>query len=324
MSTASEQPQGSPAPSHDGAPRRLRVAIVSRTFFYLPLWAALDRGEFERAGLQLEVSLLGAASQAEPLRDGALDIAIATPEAALQDAAAGGPLRIVAGNTGKLSHSLITRPPFPTVASLRGARLGILNRVEGSFFQLQAMMAHHGLQHPGDYEVVETGGVPPRHKALLEGRIDGGLQSIPWNYVAEEAGLNNLGDITGYVPDWQFVSVNVNRDWARREPDVLTRFLAVMLRSTEWVHTHRDEAAAIAERELPAERRHAERAWDYYTSTNALTRDLSVNRRGLEVVLDTQRQAGLLPPGAPTGLDAYVDLTWLDAARDLLTTDRTS
>lgn len=37
--------------------------------------------------------------------------------------------------------------------------------------------------------------MPPRHKALLEGTIDAGLPSIPWNYVAEEAGMNNLGDI---------------------------------------------------------------------------------------------------------------------------------
>lgn len=293
----------------------IKLAIVSRTFFYLPVWAALSRGEFERAGLAVQTSVLGAASQAEPLRSGELDIAIATPEAVLQDAAAGGSLRIVAGNTGRLSHSLITRPGFPTVESLRGARVGILNRVEGSFFQMQAMLAHHGLHFPGDYEVIETGGVPPRHQALLEGRIDAGLQSIPWNYVAEEAGLNNLGDITGYVPDWQFVSVNASAEWANRHPQAMTSFLSVLLRSTEWVHTHREEAAAIAAAELPASLPHAQRAWDYYIGTNALTRELSVNRRGLEVVIETQRRAGLLPAAAPESLDAYVDLTWLKAAR---------
>jgi hypothetical protein len=39
--------------------------------------------------------------------------------------------------------------------------------------------------------VKETGGVPPRHKALLEGSIDAALQSVPWNFVAEDAGLRN-------------------------------------------------------------------------------------------------------------------------------------
>ena len=293
----------------------LRVGIVSRTFFYLPLWAAIEHGWFEQSGLRVEVSLLGNASQAEPLKSGELHVAIATPEAALQDAAAGGPLRIVAGNTGKLSHSLITRAPFKTVESLRGATIGILNRVEGSFFQLKAMMAHHGLMFPGDYQVKETGGVPPRHKALLEGSIDAGLQSIPWNYLAEEAGMNNLGDINGYVPDWQFVSVNVNREWALANDAALVAFLSVLLRATDWVHSHKEEAAGIAQRELPAKEEHARRAWDYYTSTNALTRDMSINERALQVVLQTQREAGLLAPDAPRDLAFYVDTRWLEAAR---------
>lgn len=294
---------------------KLNVAIVSKTFFYVPLWSAIARGMFERAGVDVELSMLGNASQAEPLLNGKLHICIATPEAAMQSAAQGGPLRIVAGNTGRLSHSLISRSPFPTVDSLRGSRIGILNRVEGSFFQLQAMLAHHGLNYPGDYEVIETGGVPPRHQALLDGRIDAGLQSIPWNYVAEEAGMHNLGDITGYVPDWQFVSVNVNGEWARGYSQALTKFLRVLLDATQWVHTHKDEAVRIAVRELPATPAHAQRAWDYYIGTDALTRDMSVNRKGLEMVLATQRRAGLLSAEAPKRLDAYVDDTWLDAAR---------
>ncbi len=77
------------------------------------------------------------------------------------------------------------------------------------------MMAAHGLHYPGDYEVKDTGGVPPRHKALLEGSIDAGLQSIPWNYVAEEAGFKDFGEVSKYVPDWQFVTVNANNDWKR-------------------------------------------------------------------------------------------------------------
>lgn len=311
MSQNSHAPHPAPA----STPRTLRIGTVSRTFFYLPLWAAMEHRWFEAAGLQVETRLLGNASQTEPIKNGEIDIVIGTPEAALQDCATGGPLRIVAGNTGKLSHSLITRPAFTTVESLRGRTIGILNRVEGSFFQVQAMLAHHGLHFPGDYEVKETGGVPPRHKALLEGSIDAGLQSIPWNYLAEEAGMNNLGEITGYVPDWQFVSTNVSADWASRNADALERFLAVLLRATEWVHTHETQASAIAQRELPAKEEHARRAWRYYTSTNALTRDMSLNEKGLSAVLETQRKAGLIPASAPADLSRYVERRWLEAAR---------
>jgi ABC-type nitrate/sulfonate/bicarbonate transport system substrate-binding protein len=294
---------------------RLNVGIVSRTFFYVPLWAAIEQQMFAAEDLDVAVTILGNASQVPPLLNGELHVMIGSPEPVLQNVAADGPLRLVAGSTGKVTHSLIAAGRFTRIADLRGATIGILNKVEGTFFQLKEIMAQHGLHYPADYEVKETGGVPPRHKALLEGSIDAGLQSIPWNYVAEDAGLSNLGDAVSYVPDWQFNSTNVSIDWARSNHARLVRFLRALLRATEWLYNHRAAAALIAERELPTRRDYAERAWDYYTDTNALTRDLSINRKGLEKVIAAQREAGLLPETAPQAVDAYVVNEYLNEAR---------
>ena len=300
------------------APERIKLGIVSLTFFYVPVWAARDKGFFAAEGLDVELSLLGNASQVEPLTAGELNVVMGTCEAVLQNAASGGPLRVVAGNTGKLSHSLIVNPRFARIEDMKGATFGILNMTEGSFFQLKEMLSRHGLHYPADYTVKETGGVPPRHKALVAGTIDGGLQSIPWNYVAEDAGFRSLGDVIDYVPQWQFVSVNVSNDWARANRNLLVRFLRSLARATEWVYAHRAEAAAIAERELPTRRDYAERAWDYYTGTNALTRDMSVNREGIEKVISTQKAAGLLPQSAPDEVNFYVADEYLREARALI------
>ncbi len=294
---------------------RLEVGIVSRTFFYVPVWAARDRGFFADEGLEVNVTIFGNASQVEPLLGGKMHVAIATPEAILQNAANGGPLRIVAGNTGKLSHELIVNPRFSRIEDLRGATFGILNMTEGSFFQIREIMARHGLRYPADYAVKETGGVPPRHKALLAGTIDAGLQSIPWNYVARDAGFKSLADVSDYVPDWQFVSVNVNDTWAKSHRDVLIRFLRAMSRATDWIYANRAGTAAIAERELPTRHDYAERAWDYYTGTRALTPDLSVNRKGLQKVIEIQIEAALLPRNAATDPDAYLAQDYLKQAR---------
>lgn len=296
---------------------QLTIAIVSQTFFYVPLWAGIRNGAFKQAGIDIEIVQLGNASQVEPLTSGAVHVAIATPESVLQNVAAGGPLRIVAGNTGKLAHSLIARPPFCDIASLRGGRIGILNRVEGTFFQAVTMLQRHGLAFPDDFEVVETGGVPARHRALLSGTIDAGLQSAPWSYLEEDGGLVNLGNIIDYVPDWQFVSVNVHLSWATQNRDLLVRFLSVLLACTEWVYANREEAAKVAAAELPTEMNYALRAWDYYTTTNALTRDMSVSEPGLRTILEIQRREGLLDGNAPSSTQAYAELSFLDAARTL-------
>jgi ABC-type nitrate/sulfonate/bicarbonate transport system substrate-binding protein len=296
-------------------PDNLAVGLVSRTYFNMPLWIAVEHGFFASEKLEIEPTIFGNASQIEPLLEGKFHVFIGSPESVIQNAAAGGPLRIVAGNAGKLVHSLIARAPFKRVEDLRGRTIGIFNFKEGTFFHIKAMLAAHGLHYPTDYKVKETGGVPPRHKALLAGEIDAGLQSVPWNYVAEEAGMNNLGEAGDYVPDWQFVSINVNREWAAANRDVLVRFLRAIWRGTEWLYANRAASSAIAARELPAPLHHAERAWDFFTGTNALTRDCSVNRKGLAAVIATLKETGHVASEAPSGAAFCIDESYLRAAR---------
>jgi len=294
---------------------KISAGLVSRTYFNMPLWAAQEHGFFADQGLEVTGTIFGNESQVPPLLDGRFQVFIGSPELAIQNQAEGGPIRIVAGNAGKLVHSLIARAPFKRVEDLRGCTIGIFTDKEGTFFHVKAMLAAHGLNYPGDYEVKHTGGVPPRHKALLAGEIDAGLQSVPWNYLAEDEGMNNLGDVIKYVPDWQFVSINVNSEWAEKNRDVLVRFLRAMLRGTEWLYANRAAASAIAARELPASIAHAERAWDFFTSTDALTRDASANLRGLAQVIATLKQTGLLAKSAADDPAAYVDDSYLKAAR---------
>ncbi len=296
-------------------PDSIVVGIVSRTFFNMPLWVGMECGFFTDEGLAVSTIMYGNAPQVPALLDHSMHFALGTPESILQNVVEGGPMRLIAGNTGKLTHSLLARPQFKRVEDLKGGIIGILNMTEGTFFQIREMLAAHGLQFPGDYQVKETGGVPPRHKALLEGSIDAGLQSIPWNFVGMDAGLNNLGNIIDYVPDWQFVSVNANSEWVEANRSISVRFLRGLIRATDWFYANREGAAKIAERELPCPPAHALKAWDHYTSTDALTHDVAVNAKGLSKVISTLIAAKLLPETAPTSVSIYVDDSLLLEAR---------
>ena len=285
----------------------LKLGLVSKTYFYVPVWAGLGQGIFEREGLNVTTSLLGNAPQAAPLASGDLDVVIGTPEGVLQNAAAGGPLRIIAGNTGKLSHFVIAQSRFKRIEDLRGARIGILGLTEGTFFHVKTVLAAHGLHFPENYRVIETGGAPPRHKALIEDKIDMGLQSVPLVYAEEDLGFSNLGEVSRYVPHWQFNTVNVSIDRALVKRDVIRRFLRAMRAATEWTHTHREEAADIAVREMDIERKYALRGWDYYIGNNVITRDLSISEPGMQALIETLASAGLLPPAASRRAQTYID-----------------
>ena len=319
-------------PNEAGAETPLRVGLVSRTFYYLPFWAARDQGFYAAEGLDVSLSVMAdTTAQVPALLDGALDLTVAPTEGIVRNADEGGPLRILAGNSGKLSHFIIAQPRFKRIEDLKGARVGILNLTEGSRFHFEQIGEAHGLK-PSDYTLVETGGAPARNALLLQNKIDVGLQSIPWSYVAEDEGFSNLGDVASYVPDWQFTTVNGDSRWAGQHPDTVVRFLRATQRGVDWMYANKAAASALAARELGIDHRYAERAWDYFTTTGNITRDMSVNTPGLAKVVETMRRAGILKDSSAVDTARYVDSSFLATSRAVVfatgpflgTTERTA
>ncbi len=67
---------------------------------------------------------------------------------------------------------------------------------------------------------------------------------------------------------------------------------------------------------------YAERAWDYYTKTGTLTRDLSFTEAGLRKVFETQIKAGLLPADSKFDMKKYVADGYLKRARATVKYDK--
>src|SRR5690242_10650029 len=168
----------------------VRVAIVSRTVFFVPLWIARDKGYVDAA-----VEVYNNAEKInDDLRSGKVDIALGTPEAVMIDAYNGGSLRIIAGNAERLPHFIIAKPAIKRLRELRGARFGVLSLQEGTTYLVHRMMAANGFK-PSEYQVLAVGGAPTRWRLLQEGKIDAGLQPFPLSYEAEAAGFSNFGPI---------------------------------------------------------------------------------------------------------------------------------
>jgi ABC-type nitrate/sulfonate/bicarbonate transport system substrate-binding protein len=296
----------------------LHIGLVSKTFYYAPFWAALEQGYFDDEELGVNFSYTGSGVQIESLLNGSMHLVVAPPEGVLQNAYASGPLRLIAGNSGKLSHWLMARPEIKNIEDLRGRTFGILNKVEGSFFHFQELAVLHNMHYPGDYEVQDTGGAPSRHHAMLAGTLDAGLQSVPWCFLGEDTGLTKLADISDYVPDWQFNTINANLNWCQKHPALATAALRALLRGVQWTYANREASARICARHMEIELKYTLRAWDYFTSLGKLTEDMRVNVPGLEKVIDAQIKAGLLPEDARGRQQRYFDQTWLDCVQPVM------
>jgi len=284
----------------------LKVAIVSRTVFYVPLWIAQQQRYIDAT---IEV-YNNAEKINEDLRSGKVNIAVGTPEAVMIDAFKGGSLRIVGGNAERLPHFIIARPQIKQWADMRGAKVGVLSLNEGTTYLVHRMMSANGFK-PGDYEVLAVGGAPARWKLLQEGKIDAGLQPFPLSYQAEAAGFTNFGPITQYVQNYLFTTINVDAQWAARNEQAVVAFLRGLRRGLETMNKDRGAAVATAAKELNTTPALAERALDDTARLKILSQDLSVSQPALRGTFDTLVGVGLLPSDARFEPARMVDTRYL-------------
>src|ERR1041384_5979609 len=144
----------------------IKVALVSRTIFYAPVWVAEQNGYFRDEGIDARFEIFDNAEKInEVMHAGGAKIAIASIEALVADAFKGGKFRIVASVAQKPPHFIIAQPRYKTVTDLRGARFGVLSLPEGTTYFVQDLEKAIGFKR-GDNVIDAGGGAPARRAAV--------------------------------------------------------------------------------------------------------------------------------------------------------------
>jgi len=274
----------------------LRIGGGAGGFNWLPVIAADRQGMFARRKLTIEVKRLGAVDKATAaVKSGDVDIAITPPEGAIRDCVGGGDLRIIAGNVNRLPLSLIANPRIRRFEDLRGARLGTSSMTEGTALYTMEVLRQHGLHYPGDYEFSVVGVHPARWKALQEGSIDAAVQLIPLNFVAEDAGYVNLGEVSDFIPEIVFTAFIVDRTAAHRRRTEIVAFLRGVIEGTRWVlDPANDETLIALTKELTqAEGKYGRQALDYMRAKKVFAPDLSIPDAAFAKSIELMQKAGL-------------------------------
>ncbi len=293
---------------------RLTLAVVSRNYFNVPAWIGRNEGLFANEGIDLAIEHIeGIEEVNDHLADGRADLAYGVTEHVILDAESGGGQVVIGGNVNRLPFLLIARPGIQCLAGLRGRRIGVSAIRAGSSSLIMKLLAAEGLHYPGDYELVPCGPILARWEMLRKGEIDAGLQGAPLDRIALDQGFVALCNPRETVPDFQFTSLDVRRDWAVANADVLHRFMRGFVRAHERFFTDREAAARAAMRESGIERRYADAAWEEYTREAIFPRDGRASLAGIEALIETSALIRDLPARAGTRAESYVDHSWIDA-----------
>lgn len=294
---------------------RVRFGIVIEAMHHLPIWAAVKNGWFRDRGLDVELSVMhGIDEVTSALKARTIDLCVGSPEHVIEDVEQGGSLRIVGGNVSRPTHYLIVQPEITSLQELAGKVLGVSALTGGTSSLFVDVLGQIGLDQ-SRYKIVATGVVPPRHVKLLSREIDAAMQTDPHNYIAEDAGLGNLGPVSQWIPYVMFSSFNVNLDWSETYGSTLTRTLAATIEASQWLYGQRSAAVDLASAWMGIERRYAERAWDDLVGGECIPSDLHVKRASLQKTLDLMERDRGIAFGPSVAPQKYVKLDYLEAAQ---------
>ena len=293
----------------------VNVATPSIVIFAIPYWIAEQKGYFKDEDIDPTLEVVANQREiAQRVLNGASQFSITGPDATIVDATQGGPSRILAGVVRKPPLYLIAKSSIKTFADLRGANIGALSLTEGSSKLLIKMAKAEGVS-AADLKIHAVGGAPARQVLLKEGKIDAGMQPLPLNLEAEALGFNNLGWAGKYEPEWQFITVNANGEWARKNPRVATGFVRALLRGEQFIWSNPNEAAAIAASVLKTDAALAKRSIAEAIRLDILDPKLDWSEVGLQRIYENMQADGTIPAERKFDPGSLTNAEYLRAAQ---------
>jgi ABC-type nitrate/sulfonate/bicarbonate transport system substrate-binding protein len=202
--------------------------------------------------------------------------------------------------------SLMARPEFTSVESLRGKTVAVDSPNSGFAFVLYGIMRAHGLEKGVDYNVIVTGGTPGRYADLVAGRFDATILNAGYQFRAGEKGMNTLGGIRDAQNPFMGGSAVALRSWLDANPDVAVRFARAYIHAQQYVldPAHRDEIISWLTADAAGSTVVAQGSYTILTTPgDGLIPDASLDRPALLGTATLRDSFG--------GFDSAQNLSWL-------------
>ena len=297
---------------------RVIIGNVSRTMEQLPNYAASDKGFFAQEGIQGDVVLIGSTDTLiQALIAGQVNVAIVDPSAAINAVERGASLKIIGGTVPIAAYTLVGCPKYKAIKELKGTTIGVVSLVSGSTIFLREMLKANGMELNRDYTIIQNGPTGQRLASLTgcntsATMILGG--DVPR---ARELGFTEIARLQDYISNLQFHSLIVDAKWAEANNALTVRYLKAMLRSMQWVHSHKEESAELITKRTGIPFKYSKPTVEEYLSQGIISRDGSVNRDGFQRLIDLmgERLFKQKPYPAP---EKYLDLSYLRRAQQEL------
>jgi ABC-type nitrate/sulfonate/bicarbonate transport system substrate-binding protein len=234
-----------------------------------PVYVADEKGWFAEEGIQIQwAGEIPAAQLATAVASRSIDFANRHTPVVLMAIAGGARLKLVAAGaktTPERPHMKCVVLPTSSIQSVKdfkGKKIAVNSFGAGSEYVLKEYLKRNGLDKDVEFVVIPDA---KQEQVLLQGLIDVGVLHSPYceKVVKTGAGREVFNDyvvddgISGMLPYF------THTDFIQEHPDIVRKFLRVLVRASEWTNEHHEEAGVIFAKRRGLDPAYAE-SRDYY------------------------------------------------------------
>jgi NitT/TauT family transport system substrate-binding protein len=229
---------------------KLRVAYTVISPTQATVWTAKDLGLFAKQGLDVELVLLvGAPLAVTAMLAGETPIIHTGASAVITSNLTGSGSVLIAGSVNRFPYILFTTEQIKRVEDLKGKKFGVSRIGSADNAAAQTVFARYGLKGD-DVGYITIGSVPARLAAMQNNTIQATLLQPPETLKAKELGVKALMDFTKLDVEWQQNGVAVTRDYIKKKPDTVRRFMRAYVDAIHYNLTNPKGAQKILQKYL--------------------------------------------------------------------------
>lgn len=227
---------------------RVRVALSTKDFGYLPLFVGMRAGLFKEEGLEVQWLVVNTNVVITALIGGELDVAAAAGSA-MRAASRGAALKAIFFPFYKSTFVLIGPPDIKKVQDLKGKVIGIT--APGSSTELAASMVlqHYGLNPKKDVTFFSAGGAETSVLAMQQGVIQARAFNPDAAFLLKRRGFTELASLADMAP-WPWAGYATTDAKLLQERNKIKRWTRAMVKSLLFMLNKREETIRIATEEF--------------------------------------------------------------------------
>jgi ABC-type nitrate/sulfonate/bicarbonate transport system substrate-binding protein len=261
-----------PALAAQSPAQRITIHYPARTSSNWAMWIAREGGYYHKYGLEAALEFGVHPAGIAMLVSGGAVMTNYSLEQTLQAGARDGSLVALGSPYRKSLFALMAARSVPSVAALKGKRIGVSQIGDTPYNYALGLLAKFGLGR-GDVEWVPIGtDVNGRAAALVAGRVDATMLTAPAYFRLEQQGFRSLANISDYEDIYAPTVYLFKRSVIQANPTLPERLLRAHTEATRRLYSDKAFAVAVYGKYSPEPPADVDKVYDLYTRANTFER----------------------------------------------------